>query len=886
MAAIKTDGTLWTWGLGSSQQLGNTLSSNRSTPVTTFAGGTNWRQVVTGGQHTVALRDDGINSELFVWGLGTAGRLGNANTTNRSTPITTFAGGTNWADVEQILYTLSSGTNNSAALKADGTLWTWGGNIDGELGNASTTNVSTPLTTFAGGTNWKQISCGGYHTAAIKTDGTLWTWGRASNGELGNATIVTDRSTPVTTFAGGTNWKQVSSGFSFTSATKTDGTLWVWGSGGNGRLGNGVTTGNISTPVTTFAGGTNWKQAGSSTGSHMMGIKTDGTLWTWGNNSYGQLGNANTTNVSTPITTFIGGTNWKQTSAGISFTAATKTDGTLWLWGRNGTTGRLGTASIATNSSTPVTTFAGGTNWKQVSCGDAHTAAIKTDGTLWTWGYSDNGQLGNNQYTSRSTPVTTFAGGTNWKQVHGGDGHTIALSGNELFLFGSSGYGQIGNAQVTTSRSIPLEPVPSATNWKSISCGYRHSAAIKTDGTLWVWGNGSSGQLGNADTTRTTTPVTTFIGGTNWKQVSSGQDFTAAIKTDGTLWTWGNTSYGRLGNAITQISIATDSGVSGICNTTTRLTGTSTFVPSPNTGTRITTSSGDTGTVTSIANSLLGAASLTADTTVTSGTNDDGYWTLTLPFNISYNGTSYGTIYVGTNSYVTFNSGFTVFDTLSTSNPNDQKIMISSGDRSGQRIYFGTEGTAPNRTYRVRFEGSTGTSGVLGSPTMLWEMVFYENATSQIDIQVGINNGVTVTSSTSNSTPVTTFAGGTNWKQVSCGQFHVGAIKTDGTLWTWGEGVSSKLGNANITNRSTPVTTFSGGTNWKQVSATRSNTLAIKTDGTLWTWGEGDDGRLGNANTSDRSTPVTTFAGGTNWKEVGLGPSRHGAAIIYDDPVL
>jgi len=229
---------------------------------------------------------------------------------------------------------------------------------------------------------------------------------------------------PVTTFAGGNNWKSAYAG-NPSVAIKTDGSLWVWGSNNVAQLGINVGGGNRVTPVTTFAGGNDWKQVSSE--GHVVAIKTDGSLWTWGFGTSGQLGNNAAGNRSTPVTTFAGGNNWKSVSAGDQFTSAIKTDGSLWTWGKNDNS-QLGNFAD-TNRSTPVTTFAGGNNWKQVSGGSGFAAAIKTDGTLWTWGSTFDGRLGNNTsgFGSRNTPVTTFAGGNNWKQVSSGSRHSAAI---------------------------------------------------------------------------------------------------------------------------------------------------------------------------------------------------------------------------------------------------------------------------------------------------------------------------------------------------------------------------------------------------------------------------------------------------------------------------
>lgn len=261
------------------------------------------------------------------------------------------------------------------------------------------------------------------------------------------------------------------------SAIKTDGSLWLWGYNNNGNLGD-ETTDEKSSPVQTVAGGNNW-QTVSNSSDHTGAIKTDGSLWIWGNNSYGELGTGDEADVSSPVQTITGGTNWVQVSCSKYNTGAIKDDGSLWMWGRN-QYGQLGTESETEDIgiSSPVQTICYGNNWAQVSIGRYHTGAIKNDGSLWTWGQNNSGQLGHNTTTNKSSPVQTIVGGNNWAQV---------------------------------------------------SCSYYFTAATKTDGSLWVWGNGDAGQIGNNDSQDVSSPTQTVIGGNGWTFVSAGYYGTAAL---------------------------------------------------------------------------------------------------------------------------------------------------------------------------------------------------------------------------------------------------------------------------------------------------------------------------------------------------------------------
>lgn len=321
--------------------------------------------------------------------------------------------------------------------------------------------------------------------------------------------------------------------------------LWVWGDNGYGKSGNNTIL-DRSSPVQTVSGGTNWRII-STDGDRVSGIKSDGTLWNWGQNTYGGLATNNIINASSPVQTISGGTNWKTTSSGTFGNMALKNDGSLWLWGSS-TDGQLGRNSTI-RASSPVQTISAGTDWKSISSGAFHVTAIKTDGTLWTWGWGAYGLLGNNAATSRSSPVQTISAGTNWKQSSGGRCFTLAIKcDGTLWLWGSNLGGRLADHS-SIDKSSPVQTVSGGNNWKQASAGRCHGAAIKTDGTLWTWGAACAGRLGDnsAYAVNRSSPVQTVSGGTNWLSVKSGQTHSLAIKTDGTLWAWGFNGFGNLG---------------------------------------------------------------------------------------------------------------------------------------------------------------------------------------------------------------------------------------------------------------------------------------------------------------------------------------------------
>ncbi len=345
--------------------------------------------------------------------------------------------------------------------------------------------ISISTQTFA--QCWNNIAAGQLHTVGVQNNGTLWAWGYNNFWQLGTGNN-TSQNTP-TKIGSDTNWAKAYAGNNYSMAIKQDGTLWAWGFNTSGKLGVGGTS--LRTIPTQVGTATDWESIATSEGNHTLAIKTNGTLWAWGSNSFGQLGTNAASNVMqyTPIQVGTA-TNWKMATAGLTHSVAIKTDGTIWAWGAGGILGDTTT----TNKFIP-TQIGTATDWDKVSAGKRHTMAIKTNKSLFGWGDNQDGQLGNGGTSSVFTP-TQIGSDLNWENFSAWENTTFGIKSNgTLWGWGYNIYGHIGDS-TTTTKLNPLQ-IGNATNWEQVSVGQSHTAALQTTDFRASWGNNSVGQIGD-----------------------------------------------------------------------------------------------------------------------------------------------------------------------------------------------------------------------------------------------------------------------------------------------------------------------------------------------------------------------------------------------------
>lgn len=618
LVGLRSDGTFWGTGPSTGGAVGDgTFAAHLSFAQAIDSSSSPWAQVGAGSDHTLAVRQDG---SLWASGRNSYGQLGDGTTTSSATPRR-IGNASDWKRV----YPCAS---SSFALKNDGSLWAWGYNGSGQLGVGGVTNRFTP-TRVGTATDYFKDFAGGSPSSqglAIKTDGSLWAWGNNYYGELGDGTKY-QQQTPVR-IGTATDWKSVAVGYGFSGAIKNDGSLWTWGQNNYGALGDGTVT-RLSPAL--MGSDLDWKSVQFYSNS-AVAIKTDGSLWAWGQNDKGQL--ADWTKVNRPYPSRVGTRNdW--TWAGLGGTgvsgnvtgAGLTSDGLLWCWGSNG--GLFGTGNSWPDTSHPVsgdwlayttpppTTLPVGDGLKQVTyvmrdnagnestvsasiildtamptgtvnvnggatyatsgsitvtnsvgwassmrlgppitsiyAADRKVIAVGADGVRYGSGYNFEGCMGPVSVNTRIDGLKPT--GRGWSSAAVGDSHGLYIAQDRsLWAVGSNGWGQLGiGSWVSTDTA---QRVGTASDWIEVAAGgsssggYGMSYGIRADGSLWAWGYNGCYALGDGSYTNRTAPVQI---GSGFKHVSAGLQYATAVKTDGSLYAWGYNNNGQLGDGTTSI---------------------------------------------------------------------------------------------------------------------------------------------------------------------------------------------------------------------------------------------------------------------------------------------------------------------------------------------
>jgi len=373
------------------------------TRVTVDVPAQRYTQISPGVGFTIALAPDGT---VWAWGANDDGELGDGTTTPSLYPVQVSGLG------DHTIVAISAGQYHSLALDSDGTVWVWGNNDVGQLGNGTTASSTVPVQVPAlAGKTITHISGGAWGSMVLASDGTVWSWGYNHDGQLGDGTV-TNRDTPVQVVAG---WGQrtitsVTMGYVNGLAIASDGTVWSWGTNLHGEIGDGTTDPRPTPVQVTPTWGSRTVTGLANRMRSTLAVASDGTLWGWGQNASGELGDGTTDSRLAPVQINGGWGNRAITSvqAGDASTVALVSDGTVWAWGDN-SDGQLGDGTTAAHSvPEPVTAEWGERTIESISSSDLFAVARASDGTVWSWGLNDTGQLGDGTTTDRPLAVRTL----------------------------------------------------------------------------------------------------------------------------------------------------------------------------------------------------------------------------------------------------------------------------------------------------------------------------------------------------------------------------------------------------------------------------------------------------------------------------------------------
>jgi alpha-tubulin suppressor-like RCC1 family protein len=760
----------------------------------------------------MAIRSDGA---LFTWGENGSGQLGQNDLVHISSPVQ--VGTNSWSVIGAGLPRGYSGdVNYAVAIRSNGTLWAWGANLLGALGDGTSTYRSSPVQ--IGASSWTQVTAGsGGTTAAIRSDGGLFIWGDGQSGQHGNSTVTQSRNSPVQ--LGTSSWSLVVNNYRSMFAIRSDGLLFGWGENSRGELGNNTVI-SRSSPVQ--IGSMSWSFVPSSQrGNNLQtiyAISSNNTLWSWGTEFGGARGDAADQVSDRSSPSLIGnnrefttrgsfiqlGSSWSNvyTSLGGGQIIGKKADGTLWTWGSN-VAGRLGLNDTVDRSSP---TQIGSDSWSSVAIGSAgYAIAVKDNGTLWAWGYNFDGELGDGTRIHRSSPIQI--GSSSWLGVASGGFTSFAVRNDNTLWFWGSGFSGVSGVSTNLTRSSPVQIGTeniagwSATGWKKGTPIMSSSAAaIGVDGALWTWGSGAIGQLGRNNVISTSSPGVvggrfifglsspTQVGaGTSWRYISAG--FLKTTLIDGAT----NYAYNQGANYIGQFGDNTIISRS----TPTLLSGSNNTIPTyVDPGIAVAWSKVD------VNNSTTAAIDATSRLFMW-GSETNGI--------------------IGDNSVVYRFS------------------PVQIGSNEWQEVSIGTDHVLAIKHDGTLWAWGGNSLGQLGKSDVTHR---------SSPVQVGSQN---------------------NWRSVTAGSYFSAAVDSENKLYTWGNNQYGQVGDGSTVHRSAAlqIGTYGG---WSRAFASNRNDVnavyAISIDGTVWSWGENTNGSLGDGTTNHRSSPVQIQSGSSRFIDI------------------
>jgi alpha-tubulin suppressor-like RCC1 family protein len=707
---------------------------------------------------------------LWSWGGNTNGLLGINSVTHRSSPVIVVYSG----DWNEIFDTGMSG--HTAAIKSDGSLYMWGSNVYGEIGINDTIHRSSPVQVASSVTSWKMASCGSNFTVAIDDNNALWSWGFNATGFLGtNDTI--NRSSPV--MISSDNWIHVTAGGRSAAAIKNDNSLWVWGSGSN--LGLNSVTISYSSP-TQIAGSYSYVFFGfQSTASNQSSIfiKTDGSMWTCGNNSNGLLGDGTTVHRSSPVQ-YGSGYNWISGIVSNGVTIGHRQDLTLWFSGSN-TVGQFGRNNVVLASS-PVQEITS-SKWRDYTIGNSNVSAIKLDNTLWSWGYNINGNIGDNTKVHRSSPVQIASGNSySWKKVGGNSAAVMSLRAFPAETpYASPTPTPNPTSTPTFTPTVTPSPTPDASFPAGNSLAYITNDRVASKQPIMYSLSGSMSKLDGPSNDEGTSNNSFFI-------IDNGY-FNA--------YGFGTNDRGQLGD-LSVVNRPASSPSQVVFGSWKQIS--------------------------------VGSARTVAGIQNAAGSG--------MPQKLYVWGSGGSALAQGSANFQSGNRSSPIFTCM-------------GDDESWAKVVMGSWSPGTNGA----IQDSTGN----GSGTLwMWGGNYYGS--------LGVDDTV------HRSSQIQVMTGGT-WLDLAIGSGHVLAVKDNGSLWSWGKNTNGQLGHNTAigvaqSGCSSPVQ-IGIDTDWYQVFAGENVSFATKSDGRLFAWGSNAYGVLGINNTVHRSSPVQVGTT-TNWSKIAL----------------